>query len=195
MAPGACLNGRESAPTRAQRAQSRRCTVLGFTNLECNVTSALAEGCISKSVCGVANPGVRTNEPAAPKRRIISLVSSNSAHLLRTAPSFSIGKAPNHVTVPKGATSATFLGHAVLAVVGCLSECCVHTSLSTPIPLAEFISPEHEKSVNAGLHSPGPAVYDSKSSLNEQVTAVSGRQGITADAFAGLGLARADKRR
>merc|ERR1712224_180310 len=52
----------------------------------------------------------------------------------RSAPSYSIGKAPNHVTVPK-----------------------------------EYLSPEHEKSVNAGLHSPGPAVYDSKSSLAEQV--------------------------
>merc|ERR1711934_577690 len=52
----------------------------------------------------------------------------------KTAPSFSIGKAPNHVPVPK-----------------------------------EFISPEHEKSVNAGLHSPGPAVYDCKSSLQDQV--------------------------
>merc|ERR1711998_725352 len=52
----------------------------------------------------------------------------------RSAPCYSIGKAPNHVTVPK-----------------------------------EFLSPEHEKSVNAGLHSPGPAVYDSKSSLQDQV--------------------------
>merc|ERR1712010_304765 len=52
----------------------------------------------------------------------------------RSGPSYSIGKAPNHVTVPK-----------------------------------EFISPEHKKSVNAGLHSPGPAVYDSKSSLQDQV--------------------------
>merc|ERR1712178_404755 len=52
----------------------------------------------------------------------------------RPAPSYSIGKAPNHVTVPK-----------------------------------EFLSPEHEKSVNAGLHSPGPAVYDYKSSLQDQV--------------------------
>eukprot|EP00657_Telonema_sp_P-1_P000977 TRINITY_DN12035_c0_g1_i1.p1 TRINITY_DN12035_c0_g1~~TRINITY_DN12035_c0_g1_i1.p1 ORF type:complete len:125 (-),score=31.59 TRINITY_DN12035_c0_g1_i1:101-475(-) len=51
-----------------------------------------------------------------------------------TAPSFSIGTAPNHVTVPK-----------------------------------EYISPEHEKSVNCGLHSPGPAVYESRSSLKGQV--------------------------
>merc|ERR1711934_699706 len=52
-----------------------------------------------------------------------------------TAPTFSIGTAPNHVTVPK-----------------------------------EYISPEHEKSVNAGIHSPGPAAYETKSSLNSQVS-------------------------
>eukprot|EP00658_Telonema_sp_P-2_P084146 TRINITY_DN9264_c0_g1_i2.p1 TRINITY_DN9264_c0_g1~~TRINITY_DN9264_c0_g1_i2.p1 ORF type:complete len:111 (-),score=11.38 TRINITY_DN9264_c0_g1_i2:353-685(-) len=34
----------------------------------------------------------------------------------------------------------------------------------------EYISPEHEKSVNAGKHSPGPAVYNSVSSLKQQVS-------------------------
>merc|ERR1711981_1127911 len=68
------------------------------------------------------------------KPRVRSGLGKQCVSSKKTAPSFSIGKAPNHVTVPK-----------------------------------EFISPEHEKSVNAGLHSPGPAVYDSKSSLQDQV--------------------------
>merc|ERR1711934_231442 len=68
------------------------------------------------------------------KARVKSGFGPQSFSSKRSAPFYSIGKAPNHVTVPK-----------------------------------EFISPEHEKSVNAGLHSPGPAVYDSKSSLQDQV--------------------------
>merc|ERR1712195_150389 len=52
-----------------------------------------------------------------------------------SAPAYSIGTAPNHVSVPK-----------------------------------EYISPEHEKTTNAGLHSPGPAVYDARSSLRDQVS-------------------------
>merc|ERR1712188_197611 len=76
----------------------------------------------------------RTTEMADGKPKTKSGFGPQSFSNRRSAPSYSIGKAPNHVTVPK-----------------------------------EFLSPEHEKSVNAGLHSPGPAVYDSKSSLNEQV--------------------------
>merc|ERR1712166_1230789 len=34
----------------------------------------------------------------------------------------------------------------------------------------EYISPDHEKTVNQGLHSPGPALYEQPSSLKSQVS-------------------------